>query len=263
MEGKAAPLAKLFGFNAEDHMAEPIMADRLVDRNMSREKRMGFVRRVYTVLVAQLITTVLIALSFQRLSPKFMRDNTWILIVSVAVTFACLCCIGCIGATARRYPVNCILLGVITGSVGVMVGFLSAMYTWHSVLLCAGIAVIVFVVLTIYAMVTPYDYTGWMPYVMAALSVVASFGFTLWILRRCFGVNIPWLHMLYNVIGLLLFSFYIVFDTQRLMGEWGGHHLKFSVDDYVFATISLYIDIVNVFLHLLSLLGERKGMGGK
>jgi len=58
--------------------------------------------------------------------------------------------------------------------------------------------------------------------------------------------------------GVLLFTFYIVFDTQLLIGEYGGHKVQFGIDDYVFAALNLYLDIINLFLHILSLFGERR-----
>ena len=51
--------------------------------------------------------------------------------------------------------------------------------------------------------------------------------------------------------GALLFSLFIIFDTHMLMH-------KLSPEEYIVATINLYLDIINLFLHLLKLLGERK-----
>lgn len=43
--------------------------------------------------------------------------------------------------------------------------------------------------------------------------------------------------------SLRVFAFYIVYDTQLMLGSWGGHKVEFSVDDYVFAAINLYLDL--------------------
>ena len=51
--------------------------------------------------------------------------------------------------------------------------------------------------------------------------------------------------------GAIIFSLFIVFDTHMLMH-------KLSPEEYIVATINLYLDIINLFLHLLRLLGERK-----
>ncbi len=43
---------------------------------------------------------------------------------------------------------------------------------------------------------------------------------------------------------------------QLLMG--GNHQHKVSPDDYVMATVSIYLDIINLFLHILRILGEMR-----
>ena len=66
-----------------------------------------------------------------------------------------------------------------------------------------------------------------------------------------------WLEVIYAGCGTLLFSFYIVYDTQLIVG--GKHNaIRFSIDDYVFAALNLYMDIINLFIMLLRLFGERR-----
>lgn len=57
--------------------------------------------------------------------------------------------------------------------------------------------------------------------------------------------------------SLRVFAFYIVYDTQLMLGSWGGHKVEFSVDDYVFAAINLYLDLINLFQYILELIGTR------
>jgi len=52
--------------------------------------------------------------------------------------------------------------------------------------------------------------------------------------------------------GALLFSGYILYDTSVIM-----HHM--GPDDYVMAAISLYLDIINLFLYLLEILRMLQG----
>ena len=37
-----------------------------------------------------------------------------------------------------------------------------------------------------------------------------------------------------------------------------GKKLQLSPDDYVYAAINLYLDIINLFLYLLRLFGDRR-----
>lgn len=65
------------------------------------------------------------------------------------------------------------------------------------------------------------------------------------------------MRLLYAFFGALLFSGFIVLDTQMIVG---GKHSKysFSLDDYCMAAINLYLDIIQLFLFLLELFGDRK-----
>lgn len=56
---------------------------------------------------------------------------------------------------------------------------------------------------------------------------------------------------IFSLIAALLFCGYIVFDTHMLLD-------KYSVDEYIWASVSLYLDIINLFLQILRLLGDRR-----
>ena len=53
-------------------------------------------------------------------------------------------------------------------------------------------------------------------------------------------------HMI-SLVGALLFCGFIVYDTHMIMTHFG-------VDDYIIASIELYLDVVNLFQYLLLLL---------
>lgn len=228
--------------------------EKLLER-ADREIRAGFVRKVYGILSVQLLATVAIAYPLQRMSPEVVRSHSWIVILSTVVLLGTMCSMMCCGDVMRKFPMNYAILGVMTLCMGVLVGFASAAYTWQSVALAAGLTVAIFLAMTAFAWTTKTDFTGYGPYLFAALVTLCFFGFAVSLLGY-FGVHIKWLVMFYDLIGVLLFTFYIVFDTQMIIG--GSHSVKFSIDDYCFAALNLYLDIINLFLHILSLLGERK-----
>lgn len=236
----------------------PIYAERnRFVKDASVEVRNGFVRKVYGILTAQLLLTAGVAIPFQFVDMQWLQQNQWILIVAVVVTITTICAMACCQDVARRFPTNYILLFVFTLFEGVMVGFLSACYTWQSVLLAAGVTVGVFLLLTLYAWNTTADFTGAGPYLFAALACFGLFGLVISIMAVC-GVNVQAAMMVYDLIGVLIFTFYIVFDTQMILGAAGGHKYQFELDDYVFAALNLYLDVINLFIYILSLLGDRR-----
>ena len=58
--------------------------------------------------------------------------------------------------------------------------------------------------------------------------------------------QIPALSLTISAVAVLLFSGYILFDISRIVN--GGE------DNYITATLAVYLDIYNLFMHLLNLL---------
>eukprot|EP00928_Gymnodinium_smaydae_P083015 TRINITY_DN66292_c0_g1_i1.p1 TRINITY_DN66292_c0_g1~~TRINITY_DN66292_c0_g1_i1.p1 ORF type:complete len:266 (+),score=33.11 TRINITY_DN66292_c0_g1_i1:67-798(+) len=230
---------------------------RMMVKDAAVEVRLGFIRKVYGILSVQLLLTTSIAAPICAMGNDWVQANQWMLIVSSVLLLGTMCSMCCCGRQLRQYPTNYIFLFVLTVAMAVLVGFTSALYTWQSVVLSAGITVGIFLMMTVYAWNTTTDFTGMGPYLAGALFTMLMFGFVLSIMGFC-GVRIDWLVMLYDILGVLLFTFYIVFDTQRILGEYGGHQYMMSVDDYVFASLQLYLDIVNLFLHILQIFGKRR-----
>lgn len=218
---------------------------------------MGFVRKVYSLVAAQLVLTTAIAAPIYNLGEEWMIANQWLYWLALVALVCTMCAMMCCQEALRSFPINYFFLLVITGTMSVLVGFDSVQYTWQSVLLAAGITAAIFVAMTILAWVIEIDFTGFGPYLYAALCTLTIFGFALMIMACC-GVNIDMALMFYDACGVLLFTFYIVYDTQLIIGELGGHKYQFSIDDYAFAALNLYLDIIDLFLFILSLIGDRR-----
>jgi len=50
---------------------------------------------------------------------------------------------------------------------------------------------------------------------------------------------------------------YLVVDTQLMVG--GRHKYSLSPEEYIFAALNLYLDIVNIFLFTLTIIGAARG----
>uniref|UniRef100_A0A170YYU0 Protein lifeguard 1-like protein n=1 Tax=Triatoma infestans TaxID=30076 RepID=A0A170YYU0_TRIIF len=58
--------------------------------------------------------------------------------------------------------------------------------------------------------------------------------------------------LIYASFGALIFSVYIIYDTQIMLG--GNHKHSISPEEYIFAALSLYLDIVNLFMYILTII---------
>ena len=63
----------------------------------------------------------------------------------------------------------------------------------------------------------------------------------------------------YGSLGALVFSLYIVYDTQLMMG--GKHKYALSPEEDIFAALNLYIDFMQLFRFILILVGVSGGGG--
>lgn len=53
--------------------------------------------------------------------------------------------------------------------------------------------------------------------------------------------------------GAVLFSIYLIFDLQLIMGNG---ELAIEPDEYVLATLNIYLDVINLFLYILQLVSQ-------
>ncbi|OLP89857.1 Protein lifeguard 1 [Symbiodinium microadriaticum] len=203
------------------------------------------------------LRTMRYALQLRQTNPAVIPI---VMTFSIAVTIATMLVFLCCPQTMRKSPTNYVLLSLFTVAESFMVGFICVQYTAQSVLVTFAVTSVVVVALSIFACQTKYDITGFMPYFLMATLVLFGFGFALSIAAMCGASQtgaFQTLNLVYAAGGALLFSGYIIMDTQLIVG--GKHQrFRFCIDDYCMAAITIYLDIVQLFLFLLRLLGERR-----
>ncbi len=64
------------------------------------------------------------------------------------------------------------------------------------------------------------------------------------------------LNIIVSAAGAALFAGYIVVDVQLMMGNGA---MDISPDDYVFASLNIYLDVINLFLYILRILNQLQG----
>jgi len=239
--------------------------------------RHGFVRKVYGILSMQLIVTTAIAAGTMRYALQLRQTNPAVIPIvmtfSIAVTISTMLVFICCPQTMRKSPTNYVLLSLFTVAESFMVGFICVQYTAQSVLVTFAVTSVVVVALSIFACQTKYDITGFMPYFLMATLVLFGFGFALSIAAMCGASQTGAFQQASGFRFVELLSpqrsehqcksvrpdgaGYIIMDTQLIVG--GKHQrFRFCIDDYCMAAITIYLDIVQLFLFLLRLLGERR-----
>jgi len=168
--------------------------------------------------------------------------------VGFVLALAFLCALTCVPGLSKSYPWNYALLTLFTFCYSIPLSYLAAYYNTVAFAIALCITLVVVLALTVFAFQTRYDFSGCGTYLFAASIVLIVFGIIAAILHNRV------LEIVYAAIGALVFSMYIVMDTQKIAG---GKHVKyqFSIDDYVFAAVTLYIDIMALFTFILTLVG--------
>jgi len=232
----------------------------------AQDVRSEFARKVYGILAMQLLGTVLMSGFMVAYARQLLHSSPQM--VLGAVTLSCVLSLlltgvfACCPDVMRRSPLNYGLLAVFTMAESILLGFVCLQYTLGSVVMCAGITAVVVAGLSIYAMQTKTDLTGAGPYLLCCLLVLCGTGLLMSLVASfggAHGAMFNALQVIYAAGGALVFSVFIVYDTQLILG--GNHAHEFSVDDYAMAAISLYLDIIQLFLALLRLLGQKDDNG--
>lgn len=211
----------------------------------TNSNRMAFIRKVYTILTCQLaLTAALSTVSFFSDSYKsWIQSNTWLMWVSL---------FGAIGFMfltfwkRKSWPMNILFLSGFTSLEAYSISVITSFYESRIVLQALIITLGIFIALTLFACQTKYDFTSWAPYLFGALWVLIIFGF-----MAMFFPGGKTIELVYGVVAALIFSGYILVDTQMVMRHY-------AVEEEIAASISLYLDVLNLFLAILRILNSQQ-----
>ena len=210
--------------------------------NANKEIRLGFIRKVYGLLTVQLLATVAIAAVFLLVEPvqSFIHKNDWMIflafILSLVTLFALL-------VKRQDSPANLYLLAAFTAVQAYTIGVVVSYYDTAVVLQALALTFAVVFSLTIYTLNTKRDFSFIGYGIVAGLSVLIIGGLLqIFIQSSAFEIAL-------SFTGAVLFSLFLIFDTQQMM-------TVLSPEEYILATINLYMDILNLFLYILRILNE-------
>ncbi|MBI5006026.1 MAG: Bax inhibitor-1/YccA family protein [Nitrosomonadales bacterium] len=207
-------------------------------------------RNTYMMLALTMIPTVIGALIGTSLNLSFMAEHP---IMSSLLMFGVMMGMLFAVAALRNSVWGIVALLGFTFVAGVFLGPILqvALHLKNGaelIGLAAGGTGVIFFTLATIATVTKKDFSfmGKFLFIGLVLLIVAS-------LANIF-FQIPALSLTISAIAVMIFSAYILYDVSQIVH--GGE------TNYVMATLGLYLDIYNLFIHLLNLLmafsGERE-----
>lgn len=216
----------------------------------TKNLRGGFIRKVYLILLSQLlVTTLAVVIVYTNPSiQRFQKTNYWLLIICVVISICSIYALGCYKSLARSVPTNYLILSVFTIAESYIVSAVVALSDEKSVLIAVVLTTAIVLALTIYAFTTDTDFTllGGLLFILGAALIMGGI-LAFFIRDRVFSLVI-------SVIATIIFGIYLIYDTQLIIGNKEN---KFNIDDYCFAAVSLYIDIISIFLNVLSIISNK------
>lgn len=207
-------------------------------------ERATLVRRTYTLVFVSVLVTMAGA-AFGLSQPRIMQtvaDHQFIMfLLMLAPLFLAM-------RARTAFPANIGFTLLFTFMEGIFISPLLFFYGRQSPGIISQAAMLTgstFAVLTAYAWLSRRDFSAWGGFLTVGL----------WVLIATSVINLFWRNegasLWIASVGVLLFGGLLIFDTWRLKNQFGP-------DDYVQAAVAIYLDLLNMFLFILRLLGGRR-----
>ncbi|KAF9673326.1 hypothetical protein SADUNF_Sadunf10G0012400 [Salix dunnii] len=209
--------------------------------------RWGLIRKVYVILAAQLVLTTIVSAATALYTPMndLLKANSGFVLFLSVVPFILL---WPLHVYHQKHPVNLIILGLFTISLSLLVGASCANIEGNIVLealILTSAVVCSLTAYTFWAAKKGKDFSFLGPILFTSLIILILTSF----IQVFFPLGST-STAVYGGISALIFCGYIVYDTDHLIK-------RFSYDEYILASVALYLDILNLFLSILRVLSQR------
>lgn len=205
--------------------------------SVSTTDRLIFIKKVYSLLAMSMGTAAvgaylgsgpLLILVAQNMMLFFILQFALIIFASFA---------------SRRPGLNMVALFSFTTVSGLTLGPLLYQVGPSIAAEALALTAITFAGLSLYVVYSRKDFSFMSGFLMTGLIVLVVGG-----LLNMFFIQSGMMHFVMSGASVLLFSGFILYDTSNILRYYG-------TDEYVSATLALYLDILNLFIALLSILG--------
>eukprot|EP00038_Savillea_parva_P006963 m.167011 g.167011 ORF g.167011 m.167011 type:complete len:256 (+) comp12767_c0_seq1:34-801(+) len=238
----SAPTKGTLPFSTKDVSDASLYGTHVAD--CALEVRLGFVRKVFAIVAAQLLCTVTICAAV-FVSPSL---RTFLQLRPQLSLFSCFVALGLLFAllgNRHKSPLNMQLLAAFTVAESVAVATVLSTMNGIIVMQAAVLTGAVVCGLLLFTFQTKRDFTPLNSVLITALYVMIGISF----IQIMFPFSSQ-TTMLHSAIGASVFSMFIIVDVQMMLK-------KVSTDEYILCAINLYLDILNLFLEILKAMNRK------
>ncbi|XP_041805522.1 protein lifeguard 1 [Chelmon rostratus] len=206
--------------------------------------RRGFVRKVFSILTLQLLFTfsVVCVFTFSSVVKDAVQTNLWAYLSSFIIFAVVALALSCCKSFSRRHPWNIVGLVLVTLSLSYMVGTIASFHNTTAVVITMGATLAISVAIIAFSAQTRYDFTICYGVLLVLAVDLIMFGFF------CTFYYSYIADVAYGCLGALLYSLFLMIDCQLLMGMMS---YRLDPEEYITAALTIYLDIVLIFLYLL------------
>jgi FtsH-binding integral membrane protein len=208
------------------------------------EERATLIRRTYALVLVSVLVTI-VGVSFALSQPAVLQAVAQHPIIAF---FAALAPLFVAGRLKAAFPMNIGFVLLFNFAMGVMVSPAIFFYGSRQPGLIGQAAVLTigaFGILTLYAFVSRRDFSAWGGFLIVGL----------WVLIGTMLLNLYFQNAAVDLwlasVAVLLFSGLLLYDTWRLRNFYGP-------DEYVGAAVQIYLDLLNMFMAILRIMGNRR-----
>ena len=205
--------------------------------SVTTTERLVFIKKVYSLLAMSMGTAAIGAYMGSGPLLLLVAPNMMLFfILQIALIFFA-------SFAARKPGLNMVALFSFTTVSGLTLGPLLYQVGPSIAAEAFALTAITFAGLSMYVVYSKKDFSFMSGFLMTGLIVLVVGG-----LLNMFFIQSGMMHFVMSGASVLLFSGFILYDTSNIMRYYG-------TDEYVSATLALYLDVLNLFIALLSILG--------
>ena len=199
--------------------------------------RLVFIKKVYSLLAMSMGTAAIGAYLGSGPLLLLVAPNMMLFfILQIALIFFA-------SFAARKPGLNMVALFSFTTVSGLTLGPLLYQVGPSIAAEAFALTAITFAGLSMYVVYSKKDFSFMSGFLMTGLIVLVVGG-----LLNMFFIQSGMMHFVMSGASVLLFSGFILYDTSNILRYYG-------TDEYVSATLALYLDVLHLFIALLSILG--------
>lgn len=228
--------------------AQPAVTQEQLDQGL-RTYLLG----IYNKMTLALVLTGAVAYWASSALLPLMQSPLWIVMALLPLAFILVLSFG---INRLSVPMATAVFYLFAAVMGVSLSTIFVLYTTASIAKVFFISAATFASASIYGYTTKRDLTSMGGFlIMGAVGILIAGIVNIWLQSSIMGFAI-------SCIAVLVFTGLTAYDTQKLREEYLSQGAVYGFDSAakssIFGALELYLDFINIFVHLMNLLGERK-----